>query len=73
MTDLDDLIRLRLAFERVFNTSHKHLASTPPYTSPLTLDEQKAWRDNEPDFTKRIVTPLKSSKPNEDETLPYAR
>jgi hypothetical protein len=73
---LNRLIRLRLLFERLEQDLQEQNQCPCEGTLAkvgLSGKEVEAWLENEPDFTKRIVTPIKSSKPNEDETLPYVR
>ena len=50
--DLDDLIKLRIALEKIFD---KYL---PNYDYIFTEDEENAWFQNETSYTKRIFTKI---------------
>ena len=63
MTDeetLNRLIKLRIALEQAFGESK---TVTSAQEQILTEQEKLAWLKNEPDFTKRIATPLGMKQP----------
>lgn len=71
----DDLAAIRAIGQNINRLIRKvaNEEKTPPLEDQLgmTKDEIKAYLSSAPNFAKRIVTPLRNRKPNEDETLPY--
>jgi len=62
---LNRLIRFRLLFERLeqnLQQQNQRPCESPLARTGLSAKEVGAWLHSEPDFTKRIVTPLNSGR-----------